>query len=240
MGALRRRWGPLLVLLASVTCITLLLRATGVLTALGDQAEWAAVVERMRALAGRWWVGPVFAASYALLAGAALPALPLTVIGGAAFGLGAGFLWVTLGANLGGTLAFWLARWLDRDALAAILGPRIARFDRVTGAVGFQGVLTLRLLPVTPFSLFSYACGLTPIPWRSYALATLIGIVPGTLGYVFFAEALVAGSVEASRAALLRVLGAGLLLAILSLVSHRLLRRRISPGAGSGPGEGPA
>lgn len=240
MGALRRRWGLPLALLAGVICITLLLRASGVATALGDQAQWAAVVERLRGLAGRWWVGPVFSACYALLAGVAFPALPLTVIGGAAFGLSAGFLWVSLGANLGGTLAFWLARWLGRDALAAILGPRIARFDRVTGTAGFQGVLTLRLLPVTPFSLFSYACGLTPIPWRAYALATLLGIVPGTAVYVFFADALLAGSAEASRGALLRVLGAGLLLATFSLVSRRLLRRRISPGAGTGPGEGPA
>ena len=63
-----------------------------------------------------------------------------------------------------------------------------------------------------------------PLGWRTYALATLIGILPGTAVYTFFADALLQGSQEASRDALIRVAVAGLLLISLSFLPARLKR----------------
>lgn len=87
-------------------------------------------------------------------------------------------------------------------------------------------MLTLRFPPIAPFSLLNFACGLTPIGWRDYALATVIGSLPGTIVYVSFADALLSGSAEASRGALVRALLAGALLIASSLLTRWLLRRR--------------
>lgn len=226
MGAVRSRWIRLAGFLALLGVGYLAARQTGTLEALGTREGRAAMVEAMRAFAGRWWVGPAFALAYAALVALALPASALTIVGGAAFGLVPGILWVSLGANLGANLAFWLARRLGRGALEALLGARLAAFDRITGVAGFQGLLALRLLPIAPFVLLNYGAGLTGMSARDYALATAIGILPGTVVYVFFADALVAGSAEAGRGALVRVLVAGAVLVAFSLLTHWFLRRR--------------
>lgn len=226
MGAVNRGWGRLALLVVVLGAGVALAQATGLLDILRDPAARSHALEWLRGATGRWWVGPLFALVYAAAVGFALPASILTLLGGAAFGFWRGVLWVTLGANLGASLAFWLARRLGRAALEGFFGPRLGAFDRISGAAGFQGLLTLRLLPIAPFSLLNFAAGLTTIPWRDYALATVVGILPGTAVYVFFADALLAGSAEASRSALLRAAGAGLLLVGFSFLTKWILKRR--------------
>jgi uncharacterized membrane protein YdjX (TVP38/TMEM64 family) len=62
--------------------------------------------------------------------------------------------------------------------------------------------------------------------WREYASATLVGILPGTVVYVLFADALLSGSAAASRGALLRAFIAGAVLTAFSLVTRWLLGRK--------------
>ena len=223
---MNRGWGRLALFVAVLLAGVALARATGLLDIVHEPAARLHAIESLRGAAALWWVGPVFALFYAAAVAFALPASILTLIGGAAFGLLRGVLWVTLGANLGASLAFWLARRLGRSALEGLFGPRLGAFDRICGAVGSQGLLTLRLLPIAPFSLLNFAAGLTTIPWRDYAVATAIGILPGTVIYVFFADALLAGSAGASRSALVRVVSAGVLLVGFSLLTRWILKRR--------------
>ena len=77
---------------------------------------------------------------------------------------------------------------------------------------GFQGLLTLRLIPLVPFNALNFGSGLMTLRWRTYAIATVVGILPGTAIYTFFADALLQGSQEASRDALARLILAGALL----------------------------
>jgi uncharacterized membrane protein YdjX (TVP38/TMEM64 family) len=105
---------------------------------------------------------------------------------------------------------------LGRDGLEALLGSRLAGIDRITQQSGFAWLLRLRLIPVVPFNLLNFASGLTALPWRTYAVATALGILPGTLVYTFFADAILSGSREATHAAFVRVLVAGALLVLLT------------------------
>jgi len=74
------------------------------------------------------------------------------------------------------------------------------------------------LTPVVPFTLLTFGAGLTAMPWRTYAAATAIGVVPATLVYTFFADALLSGSREAGHRVFVRVLIAGALLVLLSFI----------------------
>jgi uncharacterized membrane protein YdjX (TVP38/TMEM64 family) len=51
---------------------------------------------------------------------------------------------------------------------------------------GWQIVALLRLSPVVPFNLQNYALGVTAIPFWRYVSATLVGMIPGALIYVYF------------------------------------------------------
>ena len=74
-----------------------------------------------------------------------------------------------------------------RKKLQAI--PKFAAIDEAVGKEGFKIVLLLRLSPVFPFNLLNYALGLTRVSFRNYALASLIGMLPGILMYVYFGSA---------------------------------------------------
>jgi uncharacterized membrane protein YdjX (TVP38/TMEM64 family) len=163
-----------------------------------------------------WWAPPAFVLTYTIASALDFSGLVLTLAGGAVFGFWWGSLLNLIGANLGASAAFWVARLLGREGLQALLGSRLAGLDRLAQQAGFTWLLRLRLIPIVPFNLLNFAAGLTAMPWRAYAAATAIGVLPATLVYTFFADALLSGSQEAGRRVFLRLLVAGVLLVALS------------------------
>ncbi len=128
-----------------------------------------------------------FAAAYAAATVLAIPGSALTLLAGAVYGLGGGLLVVVPGSVIGATCAAWLGRSLLRAAVLRRLDdrPRWAAVDRAVGRDGFRIVLLTRLSPVLPFTLLNYALGVTGVPLKTYVLASLIGMFPGTVAYVY-------------------------------------------------------
>lgn len=164
------------------------------------------------------WVAPVFVLTYVIITTVGLPATPLTLAGGALFGPWWGSLFNWLGATLGATGAFLLARALGRDAVRSLLGTRAGALDVLAGDQAFSSLLRLRLLPIVPFNGLNFGAGLAGVRPGPYVLATALGIIPGTAVYTYFADALLAGVDGAREAALLRVAIAGALLVLLSFL----------------------
>jgi uncharacterized membrane protein YdjX (TVP38/TMEM64 family) len=187
-------------------------------TPLGDLLSREGVGRATGWFRGSTWAPVVFIAVYAAATAVALPGSVLTLAGGALFGVVQGTIYNTVAANLGANLAFLVARRLGRDGVRTLAGDRLDALDRATRTHGFRGLLVLRLVPVVPFNALNFGAGLTAIQWSSYALATVVGIFPGTLIYTMFADALLAGSTRASREALVRVIVSALLLVGLSLL----------------------
>jgi uncharacterized membrane protein YdjX (TVP38/TMEM64 family) len=193
-----------------------------------------AVTARVAAL-GAW--GPVaFIAVYAAACVALVPASLLTVAAGAVFGVIPGTLYVLIGATIGATLAFLLARTVARAAVAQRVeaDPRFAAIDRGIAADGRRVAFLLRLSPLIPFNLLNYALGLTKIRLADYVIAC-IGMAPGTLLYVYTGH--VAGTVagaasgapSAQGPARYIILGVGLVAtAAVTLLLTRLARRALS------------
>lgn len=172
---------------------------------------------------------------YAGATALAIPGSILTLAGGALFGVVWGTVYTTIAANVGANIAFGVARFLGRDGIRKLAGSRLDKLDRAAEDHGFRGLFTLRLIPVVPFNALNFGAGLTSISWANYALATAIGIFPGTVVYTMFADALLAGSQEASREALIRVLVSGALLIFLSFLPSIARRLGIDvPGSEAG------
>ena len=114
-----------------------------------------------------------------------LPGTVLSFAGAVLFGAFEGTLYTWMGAVVGSTLSFLLARWLGRDFVERLFGGRFAAFDQRIREHGFTGLLIIRLLPLFPFNAVNFGCGLTGIRLWDYVLATAIGIVPGTFVYQF-------------------------------------------------------
>lgn len=116
-----------------------------------------------------------------------LPDWPLPIVAGYVFGVWA-FLLVYVGIAIPSVIAFLAARQLARDSIRRFLAkrPKYQAIDKVVARDGWKVVVLLRLSPVVPFNLQNYALGVTAIPFWQYVGATLAGIVPGVVIYVYF------------------------------------------------------
>jgi uncharacterized membrane protein YdjX (TVP38/TMEM64 family) len=178
----------------------------------------------VRGLEQRPYMAPLFVAIYALATTLALPGSVLSLAGGAIFGFGLGTLLNWLGASIGATLAYFLARALGLDAVRRILGRRADALERLAGTHGFATVLRLRLIPVVPFNMLNFAAGLAGVRARDYLLGTVIGLLPACAVYTYFADALLSGAAGV-QGVLVKAVGAGAVLVGLSFLPGAVKRR---------------
>jgi pyruvate/2-oxoglutarate dehydrogenase complex dihydrolipoamide dehydrogenase (E3) component/uncharacterized membrane protein YdjX (TVP38/TMEM64 family) len=132
-----------------------------------------------------WTVLLAFGALYVLVTALSLPgAVPLTLVGGALFGLGVGTLVVSFASTLGATLAMLSARYVLRDAVQARWGTQLEPLQRGVDREGAFYLFSLRLLPVVPFFLLNLAMGLTRMKVWTYFWVSQLGMLAGTLAFV--------------------------------------------------------
>lgn len=142
-----------------------------------------------------------------------LPGSLLTLFGGFAFGgtfrgMAVVTACVSAGSTLGASAAFVVGRTIARQWIETTVAAntRFRAIDAAVGEQGFKIVLLTRLSPVFPFNLLNYAFGLTRVSFRDFLIASWIGMLPGTILYVYLGSTagtladVVAGRVEKSRA----------------------------------------
>lgn len=148
--------------------------------------EWIEVIKNWIDSLGPW--GPVaFIVIYVVATVFLLPGSALTPAAGFLFGLGWGTLWTVIGSNIGANIAFLAGRYFARDFVSRKIEGN-TKFEAVDGAVSREGwkiVGLTRLSPLFPFVLLNYAYGLTKVKWIHYSLASFIGMLPGTVMYVY-------------------------------------------------------
>jgi uncharacterized membrane protein YdjX (TVP38/TMEM64 family) len=125
-----------------------------------------------------------FVMVYIIQTALSLPgATVLTLTAGAVFGAFTGTAFVNIGATIGATLAFLVARYLFRDVIQNKFGARTSKINSELETRGFNYLLFLRLVPLFPFFLINLGAGLTRIPLRTFILGTMVGIIPGSFVY---------------------------------------------------------
>jgi len=126
----------------------------------------------------------VFALVYAAVIALSVPGgAVLTIAGGFMFGSILGTALVVVAATLGATLVFLIARTALGDPLRARAGPFLQRMEAGFQEDVFNYLLVLRLIPLFPFWIVNLVPAFLGVPLRTYVLATLIGIIPGSFVY---------------------------------------------------------
>lgn len=143
-----------------------------------DLREWA----QAHGLLG--WL--VFALVYAVLTYLLVPGSLLMLAGGLAFGL-AGIVPVMIGTALGGAAGYFTGCRLLRARAPGFLAsrPRLAAVEDVASREGWRIVLLLRLSGIIPFNLQNCALGAARIRFIPYMIATMIGMAPAVIKYVW-------------------------------------------------------
>jgi len=123
----------------------------------------------------------LFIMAYAAATALSLPGgIVLTVTGGFLFGMWQGSAVVVVGATLGATILFLVARSAFGDVLRAKAGPWLARMEAGFKENALSYLLTLRLIPGFPFFVVNLVPAFLGVPLRAYVIATFLGIIPGT------------------------------------------------------------
>lgn len=128
----------------------------------------------------------LFIVAYCVVVGLSLPGgAIMTLAGGFLFGSVWGTLYVNVGATVGATLAFLVARYLLRDWVERKFGSRLGAIQDGFARNAFSYLVTLRLIPLFPFILVNMVSGLTRVSVGTYVAATSLGIIPGSFVFAY-------------------------------------------------------
>lgn len=194
-------------------------------TRLGELFDEATVRALLTELRGAAWAPLALIFLYATLSPTGLPMTPL-VFGGAAFGAVYGTIYNTLGLFLGAATSFAVARYMGREVIVRLAGPRLRRVERFFDRRGFWPLVQTRFLPV-PFAVINFASALAGVRLRLFLSASLAGLFPSTLVHTFFMARLIeTHGAERWRTGALYLLSFVLFNAVLSIPSLREGERR--------------
>ena len=127
-----------------------------------------------------------FVAIYIVAVGLSLPGASfLTVSGGLLFGLVVGSAASVIGATIGATLIFLVARTALGEPLLKRAGPRAAKLAQGFREDAFSYLLFLRLVPAFPFFLVNLVPAFAGVGLIPFMTATALGIIPGSVVFTF-------------------------------------------------------
>jgi pyruvate/2-oxoglutarate dehydrogenase complex dihydrolipoamide dehydrogenase (E3) component/uncharacterized membrane protein YdjX (TVP38/TMEM64 family) len=179
---------------------------------------------------------------YVLVAGASIPgAVPLTLLGGAVFGLLWGTVIVSFASTLGATLAFLMSRFLLRDFVQRRFEKYMRPINEGVERDGGFYLFTLRLIPAVPFFAINVVMAMTPMRATTFYWVSQLGMLAGTIVYVNAGTQLAA--IESPKGILsIGVIGAFLLLGLFPLIAKKAVdavkaRRIYARWAGQRPRE---
>jgi uncharacterized membrane protein YdjX (TVP38/TMEM64 family) len=105
----------------------------------------------------------------------------LTVVGGFLFGIAVGASAAVIGATIGATLIFLVARTALGEPLQRRAGPRANQLAEGFRKDAFSYLLFLRLVPAFPFFLVNLVAAFAGVRLGPFIAATALGIIPGAM-----------------------------------------------------------
>ncbi len=179
--------------LVSATAIILLIVAFSIL---GQSVDFAELITTERLAATLDSAGP-FAPLLliVIMAGAVvispIPSLPLDLAAGATFGPLLGAVYAVIGAEIGAILSFLIGRALGREVISRLLRVDVIFCEKCSDHKLMAVVFLARLVPIFSFDIISYGAGLTNMSLMTFAVATLLGMIPPTLALTYFGSSVV-------------------------------------------------
>ncbi|MFL8939089.1 TVP38/TMEM64 family protein [Rossellomorea oryzaecorticis] len=136
-----------------------------------------------------WWAPVVFIALLTFRPLVLFPTSIFSIAAGLAFGPYNGFIYIFIGAIGGASLAYVISSFLGMKFWRKP-SPKMNSVREKMAENSFFYILILRLLPFLNFDLVSYLAGAGKVRYLPYIAATAVGIIPGTIGFVFFGSGL--------------------------------------------------
>ncbi len=179
--------------------------------------------ERLRALP----FTPLLVLGAYIVAGfAIIPVTLLYVATVIVFGPWLGLAYALAGAELSALACFGAGRLLGRDAVSRLAGSRLNRISRKLSERGIVTMITLRVIPIAPFSVVNIVAGVSEIRPRDFALGNMLGMLPGIIAIAFVTDRALASLRSPSATTIVSAIAVVLMAAAgLAAVRHWLRSR---------------
>lgn len=172
-------------------------RIVAILTGIVILVAVAVLVPLPTAMQLRDWatsVGPwfplAFLGAHIVVTVFPFPRTAFTLAAGLLFGPVLGIAIAVVASAVSAVLALLLIRAVGWQLNRLVPHPRVDSLDARLRQRGWPVVLSTRLIPAVPFSVLNYAAGASAVRVLPYALATLVGLLPGTAAVVILGDAL--------------------------------------------------
>lgn len=114
-----------------------------------------------------------------------LPAIPLSLVGGALFGPVWGAIYGLIGSTGGACSGFLIGRAMGHDFVAKRAHGKVLAVKAGIEKEGWRFVAFVRLVPLLPFGIINLVLGTTEIRFATYALASFLSMTPGAFVYAY-------------------------------------------------------
>lgn len=136
------------------------------------------------------WAPVIYVTVYTIRPLLLFPTLLLNLSAGVLFGPYWGVLLLLLGGFGCASFCYILGRfgggsWFLRN-FGGSWGQRLTQY--LVGAGSFKKMIILRTVPIFPYDPVSVIAGSVRLPFRIYAAATILGMLPGAIAYNFLAD----------------------------------------------------
>lgn len=133
----------------------------------------------------------IYAGLYILVVALSLPgAAALSISGGFLFGWLVSAPVSVIAATIGAVIVFEVVKTSFGELLAERSGPMVKKLSGGFARDAFSYLLFLRLVPAFPFFAVNVVAGLCNVSLRAFALATVIGIIPGAVAFSYLGTGL--------------------------------------------------
>jgi phospholipase D1/2 len=148
------------------------------------------------------------------------------------FGPWLGIAYAFGGSLLGAAVTYGLGRLAGRNAVRRIAGARLDRLSQALGRRGILAIVTVRIVPVAPFTVINLVAGTTHIRLRDFLLGTVLGLAPGIIAAALFIDRILA-ALRDPGAGSFAILGIVVALVVVAMMLLRRSLRRRHTGQGT-------
>ena len=136
------------------------------------------------------WFPLAFLAAHIVVTVAPFPRTAFTLAAGLLFGPALGIAIAVVASTASALIALLLVRVAGWQLTRLARHGALHTVDERLRERGWVAILSLRLIPLVPFSVINYAAGASAVRLLPYTLATLAGLIPGTAAVVILGDAL--------------------------------------------------
>ncbi|SCZ55594.1 VTT domain-containing protein [Thiohalomonas denitrificans] len=161
-------------------------------TPLGEWLDLESMLGALDAIQEHPWAPALVLAAYVIGGLLVIPITFMVAVTAIGFGPLWGFVYGLAGSLLSATVTFGIGHFMGRNTIRRVAGSRLNRLSQRLAERGLLAVITVRVLPVAPFTVVNLVAGVSHIRFKTYLLGTVLGMAPGIAGMVIFIDRLIA------------------------------------------------